>query len=282
MRVALGVEYDGSDFAGWQWQPGRRTVQSELEVALSRVANYPVSIVCAGRTDAGVHATAQIIHFDTEVYRKPYSWMMGCNSMLPADVRITWVRAVTEDFHARTSAIARHYRYVILNRAMRSALHRKQVTWVSAALNIEPMQQAANVLVGHHDFSSFRAQGCQSRSPHRIVHFIHVSREGQRVIVDVCANAFLHHMVRNIVGVLIDVGVGKQSPDWVIDVLAARDRTQGGVTAPPDGLYLAGVYYPEEFDLPHFPIFRQLPSNIQRFNVSTDDQKPISLGTNSR
>jgi tRNA pseudouridine38-40 synthase len=266
MRIALGVEYDGAGFAGWQWQPGQRTLQSALEAALSRVANSPVRVTCAGRTDAGVHATAQVVHFETDAVRTNYSWVMGSNSCLPADLRVTWAMEVEPTFHARTSAIARHYRYVILNRSMTSALHRQQLTWVFSPLDIERMQQAALFLIGEHDFSSFRAQGCQSKSPNRLMHFIHVSREEDRVIIDVCANAFLHHMVRNIAGTLIDVGTGKQPAEWVAAVLAARDRASGGVTAPPDGLYFAGIFYPEYFGLPRYPIFDQLPQDTQRFS----------------
>lgn len=270
MRVALGLEYDGSGFAGWQWQPGRRTVQAELEAALSRVAASPVKVVCAGRTDTGVHATAQVIHFDTTVLRKPYSWMMGANAWLPADARVIWAREVPAAFHARTSVIARHYRYVILNRGMSSALRRQQLTRVYLPLDIRPMRQAAGYLIGEHDFSSFRAQGCQSKSPNRYLHFIHVQREGERVTIDLCANAFLHHMVRNIAGVLIDVGTGKQPASWVADVLRARDRAQGGVTAPPDGLYFAGVHYPDVFGLPRYPVFDDLPPDARRYSPPDD------------
>ena len=271
MRIALGVEYDGAGFAGWQWQPDRRTVQETLETALSQVANTPVRVVCAGRTDAGVHATAQVVHFDTEVARTAYSWVMGTNTHLPPDLRVVWAQTVAADFHARTSAIARHYRYVILNRGMTSALHRRQLTCVHPPMQIEAMQAAAAHLIGEHDFSSFRAQGCQSKSPHRYLHFIHVRREEQRVCIDVCANAFLHHMVRNIAGVLIDVGIGKQPPGWVAEVLAARDRSLGGVTAPPDGLYFAGVCYPEGFGLPRHPIFDHLPAHARRFTPPERD-----------
>jgi tRNA pseudouridine38-40 synthase len=271
MRVALGVEYDGSGFAGWQWQRDRRTVQAELESALSRVADQPIRVTCAGRTDAGVHATAQVVHFDTEVYRKSYSWLMGGNSLLPADCRIIWAREVEDGFHARTCAIARHYRYVILNRGMASALHRRQMTRVSRPLSPEAMRKAAGFLVGEHDFSSFRAQGCQSKSPRRFLHFIHVHRVDDRVVIDICANAFLHHMARNIVGVLIDIGAGKQPPGWAADVLAARNRTLGGVTAPPDGLYFAGIQYPDAFDLPRHAIFEHLPAGVRRFQPPRND-----------
>jgi tRNA pseudouridine38-40 synthase len=266
MRIALGVEYDGSDFAGWQWQTGCRTVQSELEKAIGRVANTPIRVMVAGRTDSGVHATGQVAHFDTDVYRKPYSWLMGVNSELPKDIRVLWVREVEHLFHARYSAIARYYRYIILNRPMKSALSRDQLTWVPGPLNEDWMQKGALCLVGEHDFSSFRAQGCQSKSPNRLMHFLKVSRDEDRVMIDLCANAFVHHMVRNIAGVLIDVGLGKQSPDWVGEVLSRRDRTQGGVTAPPDGLYFAGVCYPESFGLPRHPVFEFLKPGARRYS----------------
>jgi tRNA pseudouridine38-40 synthase len=265
MRFALGIEYDGSGFAGWQWQPEKRTIQASVEAALSRVADEPVRVVCAGRTDAGVHATEQVVHFDTEVCRKPYSWLMGGNSELPDDVRLLWVREVPGDFHARYSAIARFYRYLILNRPMKSALQRRQVTWHYAPLDVEAMQRGAQYLLGEHDFSSFRAQDCQSKSPNRYMHFVRVAREGDRVLIDLCANAFLHHMVRNIAGVLMDIGSGRQNPEWARAVLDARDRKAGGVTAPADGLYFAGICYPEQFGLARHPIFAHLPKDAARY-----------------
>jgi tRNA pseudouridine38-40 synthase len=265
MRIALGIEYDGSAFAGWQWQPEKRTVQSEVDRAVSQVANAQARVVCAGRTDAGVHALEQVVHFDTEAQRKPYSWMMGVNSALPEDIRVVWAKEVPDDFHARYSAIARYYRYVILNRPARSALRRRQVTWHSPPLDIEPMQAGAAHLIGEHDFSSFRAQGCQSKSPNRYMHFIHVQREGDEVAIELCANAFLHHMVRNIAGVLLDIGSGKHPPAWALEVLQARDRALGGVTAPADGLYLGGVCYPEDFGIARHPVFRHLPEHARRY-----------------
>ncbi len=264
-RMVLGLEYDGAEFAGWQWQRDRRTVQACVEAAVARVADEKVDVVCAGRTDAGVHALEQVVHFDTSAIRATRSWLLGVNTQLPDDVRVTWVREVDPGFHARTSAIARYYRYVILNRPMRSALQRRQVTWVYQALDAEAMHAAAQCLVGEHDFSSFRAQGCQSNSPRRIMHFIRVHREGERVFVELSANAFLHHMVRNIVGVLFEVGAGKREPDWAKEVLEARDRNLAGVTAPADGLYLGGVFYPPEFGMPKDPIFDLLPPDARRF-----------------
>ena len=264
MRIAMGIEYDGHGFAGWQWQTGKRTVQAVLEEAISRVANAPVRIIAAGRTDAGVHATGQVIHFDTLTHRTPYSWLMGSNTFLPEDVRVTWIQEVGPEFHARYSAIARYYRYVILNRSMRSALTPHQLTWVYLPLDAHQMQKGANFLIGEHDFSSFRAQGCQSKSPNRQMHFIKVAREGDRIHIDLCANAFVHHMVRNIAGALIDVGSGKRKPEWIKEVLEAKSRASGGVTAPPDGLYFSGVCYPEALGLVRHEIFKDLPAHARR------------------
>ena len=264
-RIALGIEYDGSAFAGWQRQRARRTIQACVEEAVGRVAAEKVDVVCAGRTDAGVHALEQVAHFDTSARRAMRSWLLGANTELPEDVRVIWAREVAGEFHARYSAIARFYRYVILNRPMKSALLRRQVTWHYHSLDVERMQEAANHLIGEHDFSSFRAQGCQSKSPRRIMHFIRVRREGERVVIELAANAFLHHMVRNIAGVLMEIGSGKQESAWAKAVLDARDRRLGGVTAPPDGLYLGGVFYPERFGLPRHPIFDQLPATANRY-----------------
>ncbi len=270
-RIVMGIEYDGSGFQGWQWQPEQRTIQSELESALSQVADHPVRVVCSGRTDAGVHALEQVVHFDAEVHRTDYAWVMGTNRHLPGDIRVRFAREISADFHARTSAIARVYHYQILNRPMHSALHRGQLTWVPRPLNLEAMQEAGLCLVGERDFSSFRAKGCQSRSPIRFLHFIRIFREGERVLIEVCANAFLHHMVRNIAGALIEVGIGKRPSGWVKAVLDLKDREQGGVTAPPDGLYFAGVYYPDAFDLPRHPAFAHLPAGARRFTPPPSD-----------
>lgn len=281
MRIALGIEYDGTAFAGWQWQPRRRTIQEILEHALSRIAAEPVRVHAAGRTDAGVHAIEQVAHFDTTVGRPLRAWLLGTNTELPEDIRILWVREVPVDFHARYSAIARYYRYVILNRPAKSALSRRQVTWCFRPLDERRMQDAAGCLIGEHDFSSFRAQGCQSVSPFRNMHFIRVRREGDRVIIELAANAFLHHMVRNIVGVLMAIGAGKFEPAWAREVLDARDRRLGGVTAPPDGLYLGGVYYPDCFGLPRDPVFAHLPATAARYSPPSSDDD-VSLAANSR
>lgn len=250
MRIALGVEYDGSDFAGWESQPDQRTVQSTLEAALSSVADTPVKSVCAGRTDAGVHALAQVIHFDSPVERAPHAWVLGANSNLPGDVSVRWAKPVSEDFHARYSAIRRYYRYLIQNRRERPALLRRRAAWERAPLDAERMQAAGEHLLGEHDFSSFRAAGCQAKSPVRTVMSLEVSRRGSLVFIDIAANAFLQHMVRNVAGVLVEIGTGKRKPEWARELLAERDRTLGAVTAPPEGLYLSRIDYPAQYALP--------------------------------
>lgn len=266
MRIVLGVEYDGSGYSGWQWQPNRRSIQNELEKAITQVADQPVSMICAGRTDAGVHALEQVAHFDVHTKRENHAWLLGGNSNLPDDIRIVWVMQAIDDFHARYSAIARVYRYVILNRKVNSALLKNKVTWCHHSLDADVMNQAAQYLVGNHDFSSFRAQGCQSKSPFRMVHFVDVHQEGDNVIVQICANAFLHHMVRNIVGVLMDIGMGKKREDWTWELLAAKKRELGGITAPPDGLYLESVCYPAKYGIPKHPAFNKLPEDAKRFD----------------
>ena len=250
MRIAIGLEYDGADYAGWQRQPHARAIQTEVERALGFVADHAVAITCAGRTDAGVHAAGQVAHFDTAAARSMRSWMLGANTRLPPDVAVTWAVPVTGDFHARYWAVARTYRYVILNRTVRPALGRHRVCWIHEDLDAAAMHAAGQVLVGEHDFSSFRASECQSRSPVRRLAGLRVWREGSLVLLEVTANAFLHHMVRNIAGTLITVGCGERSGEWVQEVLQARDRRAAGVTAPPGGLYLLRVDYPPEAGLP--------------------------------
>lgn len=264
-RIVLGIEYDGSDFQGWQWQIHKRTVQKVVEQALSKVAKQTIRVICTGRTDSGVHALGQVVHFDTEVERDLKAWMLGANHFLPIDVRIIWVKKAVGDFHARYSAIARFYRYIILNRPMKSALLRQQVTWCYKPLDVKRMQQAAAVLVGEHDFSSFRAQSCQSKSPRRMMYFIEIYQYGEQVIIDLSANAFLHHMVRNIAGVLMEIGTGKKSVEWTQQLLEIKNREQGGVTAPPYGLYLAGVYYSEQYGIVKHQVFEKLPKDAKRF-----------------
>ena len=250
MRIACGVEYDGAGFSGWQRQQHAHSVQAEVETALSKVANHPVQLYCAGRTDSGVHATHQVVHFETGSVRSERSWMRGTNTHLPDTIAITWARPVEEDFHARFCAEARRYRYVIFQRDVPSALLRRRVTWTYERLDVGRMQAGACHLLGEHDFSAYRATACQAKSPVRTVHRLDISRQGDFIYLDIKANAFLHHMVRNIAGVLMAVGRGEQEPVWVRELLDHRDRARGGVTAPPDGLYLVGVRYPPRFDLP--------------------------------
>ena len=251
MRYAACVEYDGAAFSGWQTQKHDvRTVQECVEAALSRVANQVTPIITAGRTDSSVHATHQVIHFDSNAERSEFAWCRGTNRFLDHDVRLKWVVAVDDDFHARFSALSRSYRFVIYNSSIQSALYRRLATHEYQSLDVERMNVGAHHLIGEHDFSSLRAAGCQAHSPIRNMHSIEVQQQGNWVWFDVTANAFLQHMVRNIAGCLIEIGSGKRDPQWMADTLAARDRTKAGVTAPPYGLYLAGVEYPEEFTLP--------------------------------
>lgn len=251
-RVALALEYEGSAFYGWQAQrdPAIATVQEALEAAISRVADAPVTTVCAGRTDAGVHASHQVIHFDSPVARDEKAFVFGGNTHLPKSLSIKWARPVAPEFHARFSATARRYRYVILNRPLRSAHFHHLATLVYQPLDAELMHREAQSLLGERDFSSFRGAGCQSNTPMRNVHFIKVLRRGDWVVVDIQANAFLLHMVRNIVGTLIAVGSGRQPQGWTAQVMEARDRTQAAMTAPAAGLYLVDVAYPDAFHLP--------------------------------
>lgn len=251
MRIALGVEYDGSRYHGWQLQePGVPSVQRAVEQALGKVANHPVRVYCAGRTDTGVHATGQVIHFDSQVERSERSWVFGANANLPKDVCIRWARPVSEDFHARFSALKRAYRYVIFSRDVRPTFLAHRVAWEYRPLELARMQAAARHLEGEHDYSSYRALGCQAKSPVRTVHRLEITQRDEFFFIDIEANAFLHHMVRNIAGVLMAIGAGERDTDWSREVLGYRDRTLGGVTAPPYGLYLVRVGYPAEFGLP--------------------------------
>lgn len=249
-RIALGIEYDGSAFSGWQTQLHATGVQAVLEAALSKVADHPVEVVAAGRTDAGVHASMQVVHFDTTATRSERGWMLGGNSNLPQHISVLWAREVPEVFHARYSAQARSYRYLILNRRPRPAIAFDRVCWIREPLDAALMHDTAQVLLGEHDFSSFRAAECQARTPIRNLYEIKVQRHCEVLILDVTANAFLHHMVRNIAGTLIAVGLGERPAAWVSEVLAVRDRRLGGVTAVPQGLYLVGVRYAPALQLP--------------------------------
>ena len=258
MRFALGVEYDGSDFSGWQrlhrpGEPDRRgepTVQDAVEQALSFVAGHGVEVVCAGRTDAGVHAACQVVHFDSHAARDPRGWVLGATTRLPASVCALWCVPVADDFHARFSARARRYRYRILNRPVRPALQRQYLSWERRPLDAAAMHRAAQALLGENDFSAFRTVHCQAPHPRRDMQSIGVTRHGEIVEVEVQANAFLHHMVRNIVGSLLPVGRGERPEDWIAELLGGRDRTVAGPTAPPDGLVFIGPRYPAACRLP--------------------------------
>ncbi len=250
MRVILGVEYDGTDFCGWQSQEGSRTVQDEVEKAISYVADESIKVTCAGRTDSGVHAYGQVIHFDTQVQRTERSWVLGCNSNLPRDVNISWAREADDEFHARFAALSRHYRYVIMNRLTRSAIMQNRVCWHHQPLQVSRMAAAAKYFLGEHDFTSFRALACQAKHAVRHIQQLDISRQGDYILIDIQANAFLHHMVRNIVGTLLAIGEGDQEPSWVQTLLDARDRSVAGITAPAQGLYLLSVRYPEKYSLP--------------------------------
>jgi tRNA pseudouridine38-40 synthase len=265
-RVALTIEYDGSQFNGWQLQRGSNvsTVQKALELAVSSVADSPIRLHCAGRTDTGVHATNQVVHFDTPNHRSERAWLLGSNANLPASVAVRSVQRVDKDFHARFSAQSRRYRYLISNQEVRSALAPQYLSWIRQPLDVELMQREAQSLLGERDFTSFRAASCQSSTAMRRVDFIEVSRIGTLVLIDIQANAFLHHMVRNIVGTLVAVGKGRCSSDWVAQLLALKDRTRAADTAPANGLYLVQVRYPASSE------------------VVTGPMGPILLGPNTQ
>lgn len=251
-RIALGLEYKGARYRGFQRQgSGVPSIQETLEKALSKVAGgVPVSVMCAGRTDALVHASGQVVHFDTPVERSMHAWMMGANMNLPSDISVTWAKEMPAHFHARFSAVARRYRYVIYNDQIRPAHLAEEVTWNHRPLDVERMRLAARSLVGTHDFSAFRARQCQAKSPIKTIHHLQLIEHGRLIVLDVRANAFLHHMVRNIAGVLMTIGAGEQPVEWAREVLDGRLRSNGGVTGHPYGLYLIRVEYPEEFVLP--------------------------------
>ena len=250
MRIALGVEYDGSKYHGWQRQNSFISVQQKLEEALHKIALEPIDVVCAGRTDAGVHATYQVVHFDTEAQRPIKAWTRGVNTHLPPNVGVKWATETSDEFHARFSATARRYRYIIYNHALRPAILHDGITHIYYPLDVQKMHEAAQCLVGKQDFTSFRAVSCQSHSPVRTLSEISVTKKGDYIVLEVAANAFLHHMVRNIVGSLVKVGTGERSVEWMADTLAAKDRTKAGATARPNGLYLVDVTYPDEFVIP--------------------------------
>ncbi|AYO10005.1 MAG: tRNA pseudouridine(38-40) synthase TruA [Pseudomonadota bacterium] len=263
MRIALGIEYNGTNYFGWQRQREVKSVQEELEKALSVVANHPVEVQCAGRTDAGVHGTGQVVHFDTNVSRKMVAWTMGANANMPSDIAVRWAVEVNDDFHARFSATARRYRYIIFNHALRPGILNSGVSHYHGELDEKKMHEAGQYLLGENDFSSFRAAHCQSLSPCRNMMHLNVTRHGDYIVIDIKANAFVHHMVRNITGSLIKVGRGEEKPEWIKSLLEAKDRKLAGATAKAEGLYLVDVDYPEEFGLPQVPIGPLfLPDNL--------------------
>jgi tRNA pseudouridine38-40 synthase len=249
-RIALGIEYAGDAFLGWQSQRGGGTVQDALEQALGQICAHPVRLHCAGRTDAGVHATAQVVHFDTSAKRPPGAWVRGANALLPAAVVVRWAVQVDEPFHARYRARARRYRYILHNAPVRPALLAGRVGWFHAPLDVARMAAAAACLVGQHDFSTFRAAGCQAKTPVRLMHEARVERCGEFIVFDFYADGFLHHMIRNLVGALCYVGKGRYPVEWMAEVLACRDRRRAAPTFAPDGLYLCGVDYPPCWPLP--------------------------------
>ncbi|RLK50202.1 tRNA pseudouridine38-40 synthase [Alkalispirillum mobile] len=249
-RLALGLEYDGSGFCGWQRQDHAPSVQEALEKALSRVADEPVTVTCAGRTDTGVHATEQVVHFETAAYRPEHAWVLGANSNLPGGVAVRWARPVDDTFHARFGATSRSYRYIWCCGRARPALLRGRVAWSKYPLDASLMAKAAGALLGEHDFSAFRAVACQAKHPVRTVRALTVQAAGPFIYLDITANAFLHHMVRNIAGTLSLIGRQERPVAWTAELLAGRDRTVAGATAPAEGLYLVGVEYPEVHGLP--------------------------------
>ncbi|EIL87577.1 tRNA pseudouridine synthase A [Rhodanobacter fulvus Jip2] len=250
MRIALGIEYDGTDFFGWQRLKEGPSVQGRLEQALSRVADHPVEVSCAGRTDAGVHGRCQVVHFDTPAQRDMRGWVLGSCSNLPDSMAVLWAQPVADDFHARYAARSRRYRYRILNRPVRAALEARYVTWERLPLDAERMHQAAQALLGLHDFSAFRALSCQAKHPHRTVLSVDVRRDGEYVTLEIEANGFLHHMVRNIVGSLLLVGRGERAVEWMAELLAGCDRQVAGPTGPASGLTFVGPRYEARWGLP--------------------------------
>lgn len=250
MRIALGVEYDGSGFCGWQSQPDGRTVQDALQLALSKIAGSSISIIAAGRTDTGVHATEQVIHFDTQVRRPLTAWVRGVNALLPKTVAVLWAHEVDAEFHARFSAQSRSYTYFLFCRPVRSALQQGKVGWFHQPLNVDRMREAASYLLGEHDFSAFRAAECQAKSPVKNLTRLSIQEQGGMISIELTANAFLHHMVRNIVGCLVYVGKGKHGAEWMGQVLQGRNRSLAAPTFAPDGLYLQCIAYDKKWGLP--------------------------------
>ena len=260
MRIALGVSYNGTPYNGWQSQPSGQTIQDHLESALSTFADQPIATLCAGRTDAGVHGLMQVVHFDTPVVRDEFSWVRGPNSFLPRDIAVQWARGVPDTFHARASALSRRYSYVLLESPVRPSVEAGRVGWVFRPLDAQALRRGADHLLGEHDFTSFRASACQALSPIKTLNRVGISRRGSYWRFDFEGNAFLHHMIRNIMGCLVQIGQGLQAPDWMAEVLAARDRDAAAPTFAPDGLYFVGPTYASDWGLPeHVPGYDALP-----------------------
>lgn len=250
MRIALGLSYDGTSFFGWQTQPNVQTVQDTLEAALASFLAEPVTTICSGRTDTGVHALGQVVHLDTQASRSPESWVRGLNALLPGSVAVQWAIPVSETFHARFSATARTYIYVLRNDRVRSPFLKNKAGWEYRSLDLEAMRAGAKCLLGKNDFSSFRSSQCQASHPVRTMQHVGIDQQGPLLIFTFRANAFLHHMIRNIMGALVYVGLGRHEPDWIADLVALRDRRHAAPTYPSSGLYLAHAHYPAEFSLP--------------------------------
>jgi tRNA pseudouridine38-40 synthase len=258
--VALGVSYNGQAYDGWQSQPSGRTVQDQLEKALGRFADQRISTLCAGRTDAGVHGLMQVVHFDTTAERTPYSWVRGTNTFLPRDIAVQWAHLVPDEFHCRANALSRRYAYLLLESPVRPSFDAGRVGWVFQPLTLEPMLDAAGRMLGEHDFSSFRASACQALSPVKTLTRLEISRRGAYWRFEFEANAFLHHMIRNIMGCLVVIGQGKQPPEWIDAVIAARSRDAAAPTFSPDGLYFLGPRYDARWGLPdRTPAYDWLP-----------------------
>ncbi|WAJ69198.1 tRNA pseudouridine(38-40) synthase TruA [Catenovulum adriaticum] len=274
MKFALGIEYDGARYSGWQRQQNVPSVQQALEEALSKVVNKTIVVTCAGRTDSGVHATAQVVHFTTDVQREIKALTLGVNANLPKDIAVKWAQIVDDSFDARYSATARRYRYVIYNNPLKSAILPQGITHCYHDLDATKMHQAAQALVGEKDFTSFRAAHCQSNTPFRNIHQVSVTRIGEYIVIDITANAFLHHMVRNIAGSLMEIGKGEQAVNWISELLIAKDRTLAAATAKPNGLYLVRVFYPDSLNIPVVPmgpVF--LPEQIEPLNIEKIDKQ---------
>jgi len=260
VRLALGVSYDGTPYDGWQSQPSGRTVQDQLEKALGQFADQPISTLCAGRTDAGVHGLMQVVHFDTTAERAPYAWVRGTNSFLPRNIAVQWAQIVPDEFHCRASATSRRYAYLLLESPVRPSIDTHRVGWVFQPLDLARMQQALPHLLGERDFTSLRASACQALSPVKNLMRIDISRRGAYWRFEFEANAFLHHMIRNIMGCLITIGQGKQPPEWMAEVIAARSRDAAAPTFAPDGLYFLGPRYDTRWGLPdRTPAYDWLP-----------------------